>query len=214
MTSASALHHRPAPTGLMLLRGGRSEVEAWVARTVAPVLVVPAGRWTAVVAAGSSQVGTPYDDAATVLAARPVPAKAGPGLGFFLVDDRVVVTVHTPGRRRGPGWVVWEPDLGLLRPPGLQLAGPAEVVRVAGAGPRVRDELVDLLHETRARPVLMLQAVVATLDLPMGSILADPGKAADLAGATLHEPRPREVAWFEDAVADSVRLRRELGILA
>ncbi len=209
---------RPAPSapathGLVLLGGRAADVSGWVARSVIPLLRVPTEAWTGVLVLGPSRVDAPYDDAATLLAARPVPLRAGPALGFFEIDGRAVVTVHGPGRRRGPGWVVWEPDIGLLRPPGLELAGPAELVRVAGAGPQVRDELVDLLHEKRARPVMMLQAVLATLGLPLAGALGDPAGAAELPGAARHEPSPREVGWFEDAVADSVRLRRELGAL-
>lgn len=212
MTSAPSAPQRD-PTGVLLLGGDRGEVDGWVAHHVAPLVVAPVERWTLVVAAGPSRVGAPYDDAATVLAARPVPAKAGPALGFFEIDGRAVVTVHAGGRRKAPSWVVWEPDLGLLRPPGLDLAGPAEVVRAAGRPSAVRDELVDLLHETSARPVTMLQAVMATLELPGTRYLTDPAPAAELPGARRHEPDAREVGWFEDAVADSVRLRRELGVL-
>jgi len=109
--------------------------------------------------------------------------------------------------------VHWEQAPGRLDPPGLDLAGPAEVVRVAGRPAATRDELVDLLHETQARPVTMLQAVMATLELPGTRVLADPGLALELPDAQLHEPDPRQVGWFEDSVADSVRLRRELGVL-
>lgn len=209
----SAAAAETVPRGLVLLAGAAGEIGEWAARSVVPLVVVPSGEWTGVAVAGGSRVGAPYDDAATVLAARPVPGRAAPALGFFEIEGRAVMTVHAHGRRRGPGWVVWEPDHGLLRPPGLQMAGPAEMVRVAGAPPQVRDELVDLLHETRARPVMMLQAVLATLGLPLAGVLAEPSAAGRMDGASRHEPRPREVGWFEDAVADGVRLRRELGAL-
>lgn len=202
-----------APRGLVLLRGEREEVREWAARTVVPIVLAPAGPWTLAVAVGEAHVGAPYDDAALLLAARPVPTEAGPALGFFEVDGRAVLTVRTGGRRRSAGWVVWEPGVGLLRPPGLPLAGPAEVARVAGVEPQVRDELVDLLHETRSRTLTMLQAVMATLSLPGARLLAEPSHAQTLPGAVRHEPDPREVERFEDGVADSVRLRRELGAL-
>lgn len=202
------------PRGLVLLGGDPEEVTAWAARTVVPLVVAPAAApWIVAVVAGEARVGAPYDDPALLVAGRPVPAKAGPALGFFEVDGRAVITVQGPGRRRGPRWVVWEPDLGLLRPPGLELAGPAELVRVAGADPDVRDELVDLLHETRSRPLRMLQAVMATLSLPLARVLGEPERADALDGAVRHEPQGREVDRFEDGVADSVRLRRELGAL-
>lgn len=200
--------------GLVLLGGARTEVEAWVARTVVPVVVAPAAGWTIVALAGPTQVGAPYDDATTLLAGRPVPAKAAPALGFFVIDGRAVITAHTPtGRGKGPRWVVWEPDLGLLRPPGLELAGPAEITRLARCPVEVRDELVDLLHETRSRPITMVQAVMATLSLPGARLIAEPAMASSLPGATAHQPARKELGYFEDAVADSVRLRRELGAL-
>lgn len=196
---------------LVLAAGPRREVISWVGGGVVPVTVVRLDGWVGVVARGGARTGEPYDDGPLMLAARALSPRAGPGLGFFEVDGRAVITVHAPGRRKGPRWVVWEPDVGLLRPPGLELAGPAEVVSLAGAGPEVRDELVELLHETRVRPARMLLAVMATLGLPGTRLVEDPGRVHTLPGATDHEPDPRQVGWFEDAVRDSVRLRRELG---
>lgn len=199
--------------GLLLAAGARPEVDAWAAGTVVPVTVLPRDRWTLIVARGASRAEAPYDDGALVLASRALTAKAGPGLGFFEIDGRAVVTVHPGGRKRAVRWVVWEPETGLLRPPGLELAGPAEVVRIAGAAPEVRDELVELLHETRVRPARMLQAVMATLGLPGARLLEEPQRADEAEGATHHTPDPQQVEWFDDAVRDSVRLRTELGAL-
>lgn len=200
-------------SGLVLLAGPRGEADAWVKKGVVPAVVAHVPGWTLVVGAGESRIGPPYDDAALLLAARAVPEKLAPALGFFEIDGRAVVTAHAPGRSRGIGWVVWEPGLGLLRPPGLPLAGPAEIARVAGAPPEARDELVDLLHETRSQPRTMLQAVMATLHLPAARIVAEPWSAIHLPGAVHHDASVREVALFDDAVADSVRLRQELGAL-
>lgn len=198
---------------IVLASGPRPDVDAWVAASVVPVTVVPLERWTAVVGRGPSRAEAPYDDGRLVLAARSLGPKAGPGLGFFVVDGRAVITAHAGGRRRAVRWVVWAPDVGLLRPPGLDLAGPGEIVSVAGRPASVRDELVDLLHEVRVRPERMLQAVMATLELPGIRLVEDPGHAERLPGAVTHEPDPRQVGWFDDAVKDTVRLRRELGAL-
>lgn len=196
---------------VVLAAGPRREVDAWVGAGVVPVTVVRLDGWIGVVARGGARTGQPYDDGPLMLAARALGPKAGPGLGFFEIDGRAVITVHAPGRRKGPRWVVWEPDVGLLRPPGLELAGPAEVCSLAGAAPGVRDELVELLHETRVRPARMLMAVMATLGLPGTRLVEHPAHVDTLPGATDHEPDRRQVGWFEDAVRDSVRLRRELG---
>ncbi|OLT15047.1 hypothetical protein BJF80_11915 [Serinicoccus sp. CUA-874] len=200
--------------GLLLSAGPRAEVDTWVGASVVPVTVVPLEGWTAVVTRGGSQAGPPYEDGGLVSACRALPARAAPGLGFFEVDGRALVTVHGGGRRRRVRWVVWEPEQGLLRPPGLDLAGPAELVRLAGADPGTRDELVELLHETRVRPALMLQAVMATLGLPGTRLVEEPARADDLPGAVRVVPDRRQVEWFEDAVRDSVRLRQELGVLS
>lgn len=202
-----------ARTAVVLSAGARAEVDRWVESSVVPVTVVPLEGWTAVVARGDSAVGAPYDDGVLVHAARALGPKAGPGLGFFVIDGRAVVTVHPAGRRRLVRWVVWDPEAGLLRPPGLDLAGPGELVTLAGSGPGTRDELVELLHELRVRPARMLQAVMATLGLPGTRLIEDPARADGMPGAVRHEPRAQEVGWFEDAVKDTVRLRRELGAL-
>ena len=215
--SATQRATQTAPTGVLLAAGPRAEVDVWVAGTVVPVTVVPGDRWTTVLLRGPSAAEPPYDDGPLVLASRALAPKAGPGLGFFVIDDRAVLTVHPRGRRRATRWVVWEPESGLLRPPGLELAGPAEVVTVAGAGTGeagrrdVRDELVELLHETHVRPARMLQAVMATLGLPGARLLENPDAADAVEGATTHTPDRRQVGWFDDAVRDSVRLRHELG---
>lgn len=198
---------------IVLASGTRLDVDTWVQASVVPVTVVPLDPWTAVVGRGRSQAGAPYDDGGLVLAARSLGAKAGPGLGFFVLDGRAVITVHDGGRRRAVRWVVWAPDVGLLRPPGLDLAGPGEIVAVAGCPPSARDELVELLHETRVRPHRMLQTVMATLELPGTRLVEEPAHADRLPHVVHHAPDPRQVGWFDDAVRDTVRLRRELGAL-
>lgn len=201
----------PPQAALVLAAGPRQEVDSWVLGGVVPVTAVPLEGWIGVVGRGPAHAEEPYADGALMLAARALGPKAGPGLGFFEIDGRAVITLHAPGRRKGPRWVVWEPDVGLLRPPGLELAGPGQLAGVAGAAPSVRDELVELLHETRVRPARMLRAVMATLSLPGGRLVEDPGHVDTLPGAVDHRPDERQVGWFDDAVRDSVRLRRELG---
>lgn len=203
---------RAGRAGLILCAGPRADVDAWVAGGVVPVTVVPLGGWVGVVGRGDSHASEPYDDGGLLLAARALSAKAGPGLGFFHLEGRAVLTVHPAGRRRAVRWVVWDPESGLLRPPGLDLAGPGEIVSIAGCDAGVRDELVELLHETRVRPARMLQAVMATLGLPGTRLVEDPAHVDALPGATPHTPDPKQVGWFDDAVRDTVRLRRELDV--
>lgn len=204
-------HHRPSAgeerSGLLLLRGGLAEVAAWVRRGVVPAVVVPMEDWTAVLPGERSFAQEPYTDGALLLAGRHIPRKLGPALGFWIVQDRAVITVQTRGRR-GIRWVVWEPERGIITPPDLPVAGPVTLQRVAGAG--TRGELVEILHELYIRPDRLLAAVVAVLELPGARLLVDASGVADLPGATSVLPAPREVGYFNDAVRDAVTLREEL----
>lgn len=213
MTSSTPRPPAGGPIGMLLARGTRADLDMWVARSVVPLVVAPLEGWNAVLVRGNPEIGPPYDDGAMVLAARCISAKAGPALGFFVIDGRAVITVHQH-RARKVRWVIWEPEHGLVRPPGLDLSGPVELLTVAGASPQLRDELVDLLHETRSRPITMMQAVLATVGMPGAQLLADPARVLTLPGAQEHRPDERQVSWFKDSVADSVRLRRELGALS
>lgn len=195
--------------GLLLLRGQLSEVVSWARRGIVPVAVAPLEGWTAVLPNGDSHAAAPYDDALTVLAARRVPPRLRPALGFFVIDGRAVITAQERPRRRRAHWVVWEPERGLVRPPGLDIAPPSSLLRIAGAGSR--SELVEIMLERHIAPARMLAAVVAVLGLPGPRLLVDPAGGADLPGRVEREPGDRQVAWFEDAVRDSVLLRRELG---
>ncbi|USQ78401.1 hypothetical protein [Ornithinimicrobium faecis] len=204
---------QPHPTagadrsGLLLLRGGLSDVSAWVRRGIVPAAVVPMEGWTAVLPEERSFAEPPYTNGGLLLAGRHVPRKLGPGLGFWIVEGRAVITVQTRGRR-GIRWVVWEPERGVVTPPDLPVAGPVTLQRVAGAGRR--NELVEILHEVYVQPDRLLAAVVAVLELPGAKLLVDASGVADLPGATSVLPAPREVGYFNDAVRDAVTLRQEL----
>lgn len=194
-------------TGLLLLRGAVAEVSAWLRRGVVPTTVVPQDGWTAVVPEGRSFAEPPYADGNVLLAGRPVPRKLGPALGFWVVEGRAIITVQTRGRG-GIRYVVWEPERGLVSPPGLTVAGPVTLQRVAGGGNRA--ELVEILRELYVQPDRLLAAVVAVLQLPGARMLIDPAAVADLPGAVSVLPAPKEVGYFNDAVRDAVALRQEL----
>lgn len=198
--------------GLLLLRGAPPEVSDWVRRGVVPVTVAPLPGWTAVLPNGPSRAEPPYDDALTLLAARHVPPKVAPAIGFFAIGGRAVITVQTRSVRRHVRWVVWDPARGVLRPPDLAVAPPQLLLRAAGGGDR--RELVEILAERHLAPHKLLAAVTAVLGLPGGRLLIDRAEVEDIAGAIDREPLEREVGYFEDAVKDSVRLRRELELEA
>lgn len=196
--------------GLLLLRGAPPQVSDWARRGVVPVTVAPLEGWTAVLPNGASRAGAPYDDALTLLAARRVPAKLGPALGFFAIRGRGVITVQSGALRRGVRWVLWDPDRGVLRPPDLACAPPPMLLRVAGGGDR--RELIEILGERHLAPHRLLAAVTAVLGLPGGRLLIDRAEVDRIDGAIDREPLDREVGYFEDAVRDSVQLRSELGL--
>lgn len=198
--------------GLLLLRGAPPEVSDWVRKGVVPVTVAPLAGWTAVLPNGHSRAEPPYDDALTMLAARHVPPRLGPAIGFFAIGGRGIITVQTRSLRRRIRWVVWDPVRGVVRPPDLALAPPPMLLRVAGGGDR--RELIEILEERHLAPHKLLAAVTAVLELPGGRLLVDPTEVSDIEGAIDREPLDREVAYFEDAVRDSVQLRRELELEA
>ncbi|NLG20548.1 MAG: hypothetical protein GX555_03830 [Actinomycetales bacterium] len=196
-----------ALTGLLLLRGPVPDVSAWLRRGVVPTTVVPLEGWTAVVPEGRSFAEPPYADGNVMLAGRPVPRKLGPALGFWVIDGRAIITVQTKGRG-GIRYVVWEPERGIVSPPGLTVAGPVTLQRVAGGGNRA--ELVEILRELYVQPDRLLAAVVSVLELPGAKMLIDPGRVPDLPDAVSVLPAPKEVGYFNDAVKDAVALRQEL----
>ncbi|MGI8948262.1 MAG: hypothetical protein ACR2FV_09875 [Ornithinimicrobium sp.] len=211
MTPTERPGSRPAAVtqGLLLTAGPVEEVADWAARGVVPVVVAPLGERTVLVPQDRPAVRAPYDDAATLCAARPAPVRAAPTLGCWLIGERAVLTVQSRHRRRQVSWVVWDPEHGVLRPPGIERASARPVVAAAGGGSRA--ELTAMLAELHHPPVRLLQAVLDILGLPGAHLLAAPRAAQDLPGARVLLPDRREVGYFEDAVRDAVLLRRELG---
>lgn len=186
------------------------DVDLWAAKSVVPVTVNRIGLHTVLIPRGRSAVGAPYDNAATMCAARPAPIKLAPAIGLWVIDDRAVITVQSKHWRRRIRWVIWESALGMVRPPGVEIASPQQVLAAAGGGRR--EELVEMLGERHHPPQRMLAAVANVLGLPGADVLLDPGRAQLWDGAHDHEPAEREVHFFEDAVKDAVALRHELGL--
>ena len=203
----SARHGR----GLLLLRGRPDAVAAWSRRGLVPVHLVPLPGWTAVVAAGPSRGPAPYDDALSVLAARPVAARLRQAVGFFLVEDRAVVTVQPGGRRAIQRWTVWEPGRGVLREADLPACRPEDLVEAAGLRDRraVRD-VAGVLRDHGGQAPEVVTTLMGLLDLPGAALLQDPRAAAGLDGARLVEPDEHHLATFDSIVSDEARLRAEM----
>ena len=205
--SASSRARRPA--GLLLSSGAPGTVSSWAARGLVPVQVVEQDDWTAVVPAGPSAAGPPYDEALRVLAARPVASRMRPTFGLFVIDDIAVVTVHPAGWRAVQRWVLWHPAHGLARSQGLALARPSGLAKAAGVPGRATERDVSgVLRGRHLDALTLLEGLVQALDLPGFPLLA--GAPPDPRAATLVEPQDKHVARFEATVHHEARMRAEL----
>jgi hypothetical protein len=192
--------------GLLLVSGGPGPVSGWVRRGFVACQVVPLGSWTAVLPTEArSRAEPPYDDAVSVLAARPVPRRLRGALGLFTVDGRAVVTAQARSWRAVVRWLVWEPGVGVVHAPGLELARPADLLAAArqpGAG-RAVAEVVAGRNGTADR---ILTDLLSVLGLP-GSELVGPG--VGLRGQVV-APTAQAVARFDARMAEQARHRQEL----
>jgi hypothetical protein len=162
---------------------------------------MPLGRWTAVVPAeAGSRALPPYDEAATVLAARPVPHRLRPGVGAFTSGGRAVLTVQPRGWRGGQRWLVWEPGLGVVVAPGLVQARPDDLVRAAGRGRGIGAVLADPGGDAHD----LLRRVMGALGLPGVEILRD-GAAGPVVA-----PSTKAVSRFDARATEEARHRAEL----
>jgi hypothetical protein len=192
--------------GLLLVSGETGPVSTWVRRGLVACQVIPLGAWTAVLPTeSSSRAEAPYDDAVTVLAARPVPRRLRPALGFLTVDGRAVVTVQGRGWRAATRWLVWEPGVGLVRAPALELARPSDLVTAARAStdPRVVAELV-AGRDGHADGVIV--ELLSVLGLPGADLV---GPKVGLRGQVV-APTAQSVARFDARMAEQARHRSEL----
>lgn len=202
----SARHGR----GVLLLRGEPEHVARWAARGLVATRVVPLPSWTAVLPAEpTSRAMAPYDDALTVLASRPAAHRLRAALGLFAIDGRAVVMVQGPGWRAVQRWVVWEPDRGAARAPGLRVARPGDLLAAAGAGTRgVSSAVSARLRDGSGDALGMLGDLMTLLGLPGVGLLvhADPSGEGELV-----EPDHRIVARFDALMLEEARHRAETG---
>ena len=191
--------------GLLLVSGGTGPVSAWLRRGLVACQVVPLGDWTAVLPTERhSRAEPPYDDAVAVLAARPVPRRMRGALGFFTVDGRAVVTAHGPGLRAAVRWLVWEPGVGVVRAPHLELARPSDLVAAAGTGDA--RAVTQVVAERNGRADRVIADLLSVLGLP-GSELVGPD--IGLRGQVV-APTAQAVARFDARMAELARHRSEL----
>lgn len=192
--------------GLLLVSGETGAVSTWLRRGLVACQVVPLGSWTAVLPIeSSSRAEAPYDDAVTVLAARPVPRRLRSALGFFTMDERAVVTVQAGGWRSGVRWLVWEPGTGLVRPPGLELARPSDLLGAAGSRAHPR-AVAELVARRDGRADVVITELLSVLGLPGADLV---GPKVGLRGQVV-APTAQSVARFDARMAEQARHRSEL----
>lgn len=204
VTAASRRSH-----GLLLSRGPAATVTSWARRGLVPVRIHEFEPWVAVVPDGPSAARPPYDEALRVLASRPVASRMRPAVGCFVIDRAAVVTVHPAGWRPVQRWVLWNPEHGVTRLPGLPLARPADVARAVGAPARTTEGVVrDALRSAAPDALTLLEGLMEALRLPGFRLLAA-ARGTTTAGA-LVEPEHRHVERFERTVHHDAFMRAEL----
>ncbi|WP_457255586.1 hypothetical protein [Pedococcus sp. P5_B7] len=192
--------------GLLLVSGETGPVSTWVRRGLVACQVIPLGPWTAVLPIeSSSRAEPPYDDAVTVLAARPVPRRLRSALGFFTIDGRAVVTVQGPGWRAAVRWLVWEPGAGLVRAPGLELARPSDLLAAAGRSGDPR-AVAEVVGGRDGRADVIITDLLSALGLPGSDFV---GPKVGLRGQVV-APTAQSVARFDARMAEQARHRSEL----
>ncbi|MBM6403674.1 hypothetical protein JQN72_05385 [Phycicoccus sp. CSK15P-2] len=193
--------------GLLLVRRSPAAVARWLRRGLVSATVAPLGEWTGVtVAEDSARTSAPFDTALEVLAARPVPRRGRPALGFFHMHGRAAVTLHAGGLSRTQRWLVWQPKVGVVETPSLPRLGLPALVAAAGSpsGVQPRD-LATVLRSGEGDPLDVLVTVLRLLHLPGRELLL----RRDATGASDVEPSGRGVAAFDRLVAEEAQQRAE-----
>lgn len=193
-----------AVPGLLLTRAAPSKVSPWVRRGTVPAYVLPLGGWSAVVPAGPSRAEAPYDDAATVLASRPVPNALRTALGFFVMDQpqKAVVVLRPAGARSTTRWLTWIPGRGALEVPDHAPINVRDLLHAAGLADSERHGALSVLARREGAALGVLVDLLKSLGLP-GADLLTSGRVALREDAVLVTPDPRRVARFDRDVAES-----------
>lgn len=180
--------------GLLLARGETERLATWTRRGLVAAHVTGLGEWSAATPANDrSRAAAPYDDARVALAARPLPAALRPSVAFFVTGRRGVVVVQPSGWRPVKRWVVWLPESGVVRAPGLRAAEPVDLLGPAGARPDAVAGLHDALSAVPGDPLTWLSGVHAALRLPGRDLLLAPEARV----GTLIEPDDSSAARFD-----------------
>lgn len=190
--------------GLLLSQAAPDKVASWLGRGTVPGFVLPLGGWTGVVPAGPSQAAAPYDDALTVLAARPVPGPLRTSLGFFAVDhgSKAVVVVRPRSPRGSHRWLAWMPESGALEVPHHEPANVRDLLRAAGLQDAERRAVLGVLARRDGSCRDLLVDLVEALALPGAGLLRG-GGVPPQEEVTLVRPDPHRVERFDRDVLEA-----------
>jgi hypothetical protein len=191
--------------GLLLVGAEPGPVTAWVRRGQVACELVALLEWTALLPAEPhSRAQPPYDDPVPLLASRPLPRRLRPGLGFFVVGERAVVTVQGRGWRSGQQWLAWEPGVGVRALPGLDRAGPSGLVAAAGHG--LPGSVMAVLRSTGSDPDRIIADLMSVLRLPGSDLMLDTARPRGPVVA----PTAQAVSRFDARMHEQARHRAEL----
>jgi hypothetical protein len=191
--------------GLLLVGADPAPVTTWVRRGQVACELVGLLEWTALLPAEPhSRARPPYDDPVALLASRPLPRRLRPGLGFFVVGERAVVTVQGRGWRPGQQWLAWEPGAG-VRPLGeLDPARPSHLVAAAGHG--LPGTVMDVLRSTGGDADHTIADLMSVLRLPGSELVLDTARPRGQVVA----PTAQAVSRFDARMHEQARHRAEL----
>ena len=191
--------------GLLLVGAEQGPVSSWVRRGQVACELVALLEWTALLPAEPlSRAQAPYDDPVAMLAARPVPRRLRPGLGFFVVGERAVVTVQGRGWRPGQQWLAWEPRVGARRLDGLPPARPSDLVAAAGHG--LAGSVLEVLRSTGGDADRTIADLMSVLRLPGSDLVLDTARPRGQVVA----PTAQAVSRFDARMHEQARHRAEL----
>lgn len=184
----------PMPA-LVLVPGPVRAHLRWLRRAPIGVYASDAGQgWTALTPADTQDRP---DDAAQILAARPVPRRFRPAVGFFVWGQRAVVTVQPPGPRCEQRWLIWQPGAGVVEVPGLPRLPLAMLASLGPIRPRPAT-LREVLADPAGSALTRLTRLLDVLGLPGADLL----RGIPAAERTLVHPSPGTVRRFDAAVLE------------
>lgn len=195
-----------AVAAVVVVRGEAARVASWVERGTVPAYVIDIdGPWCAIVPAGPGHAEAPYNDAAQMIASRPVPMAMRPSLAFLPTREQAITVVQPRAWRSLPRWFVVQRGIGPVRAALPQ----ASLGDLLSAGDDAHPEALQrVLAQPDAEPADLLRGIMAALGVDAGHLLGLERTAK--VDAVLVEPTAKAVRRFDKHVADEREERAEI----